>query len=914
MEALRFAVIGLSSGTLVALVALGIVVVYRSSGVLNFASGATGAVGAEVCYTLRADHDLPWAVVILAGLLAGAAIGAMTQVLVMSVLRNVSPLGKLIATLGLLSAIQGAALYEWTGKPRLVRGPLPTEVVHFAGPEGPTGLSVGKDRLILAAAAIVLSFALRFLYAHTRFGLATSAIAENRRAASTLGWSARAVELVNFSLAGALSALAAIFLAPTVGLTIVILTLLVIPALAAALLGRFASFGLTVAGAVGVGAMQSVLSHFIDTPGVADSVPFLVIIAVIVAGGRARPARGDIPSRLPLPGTGRVAITPLLIALAVTGVLVFRLDAGWVDAITTTGIVALLILSVVVVTGYAGQLSLCQWALAGFGAWVAARMVADHGAPFWLAALLGVVATIPVGLLVALPALRTRGLNLAVATLGLALVVQTMILSNGDLTGGIDGTRVGTPSLFGIDLDPIRHPERYAVVVLAALTLAGLMVANLRRGRTGRRLLAVRSNERAAASIGVGVYVAKLHAFGVGGLLAGLAGVLVIFRSPTAVFSQFDIFGSITVVQFAVIGGIGWAAGAPIGALLASGAVMGKLFDSYFSIDEWLPIIAGLSVVTILMQSPDGLASMYAALGQEVRARLRRNRSARPGPAPEPRRARTASVLELRDITVRFGGVVALDGVSLRVEPGEVVGLIGPNGAGKTTLLDVVSGFTRAQSGDVLVDGKAINRWSPVRRARAGISRSFQAVELFEEMTVADNLFVAADRQSASRYPLDLVWPTRQARTEVMDDVIADLRLTEHLDRRPSELDHGAARLVGIARAMVTEPFVVFLDEPAAGLGTAERAELRNVIRDIAALGIAVVLVEHDVPLVLSTCQRVIVLDFGKVIASGPPEAIRKDQAVIAAYLGRDDEDDDADAHEHEHEEASVEPVTVPSS
>jgi sulfate-transporting ATPase len=456
------------------------------------------------------------------------------------------------------------------------------------------------------------------------------------------------------------------------------------------------------------------------------------------------------------------------------------------------------------------------------------------------------------------------------------------------LTGGIDGTTVGKPSLFGFDLDPIAHPERYGLLVLAVLLVAGLMVANLRRGRTGRRLLAVRSNERAAASLGVGVYVAKLHAFGVAAVLAAAAGVLAIFRSPTAVFDRFDIFGSITAVQYAVIGGIGWAAGAPIGAALAAGAILAKVVDSFFSIDAWLPIVAGLGIVVMLKQSPDGLASLYAATGRRLAGRFRLRRAVREL-APEPRRPPRPSVLELRDVSVHFGGVVALEGVSLRVEPGEVVGLIGPNGAGKTTLLDVVSGFTRPGRGDVLLDGKVISGWSPVRRARAGISRSFQAVELFEELSVRDNLLVAADRQASSRYPRDLIWPTRQAPSEVMHDVVERLRLGEQLDRRPSELDHGAARLVGIARAMVTEPFVVFLDEPAAGLGTTERAELRNVIADIAALGVAVVLIEHDVPLVLATCQRVVVLDFGKVIAHGTPEEIRANPAVIAAYLGTED-------------------------
>ncbi len=888
MDALRFALLGLASGSLVVLIALGIVIAYRASGVLNIAAGAIGAAGAYVFYFLRDEQGLEWKLALPLGLVTGALLGALTQLVVLRSLRRASVLVKLIGTLGVMAVILGAINVIWgsqsRGQPDSI---LPTERITLFGE-----IVIGSDRLMLIGLGLIIAVILKLLYSRTTFGLATSAVAENRQAAAIGGWSPSHVELVNFTLAGALTALAVILMAPIVGLQGVALALVFVPALAAALVGQFSSFFLTTVAALGIAVMQSELGFY--QPDIAEAlhmdpaslsglplaVPMIVIIAATVVRGRARLARGDVESKLPLPGSGQ--LRPVWIVagvLAGTGLMMVG-SATWTDALVTTFIMGILVLSVIVVTGYAGQLSLAQLALAGFGAWVAARCSDLFGLPFEVCLLVAVIATVPVGLIVALPALRSRGVDLAVATLGLALMLQAVVFNNGALTGGFTGTKVEPPAFFGIDLQPILEPRRYGFFVAACFLLCALLVSNLRRGRAGRRLLAVRSNERAAASLGVGVYGAKLYAFALSSAVAALAGVLLAFRRENVLFRQFDVFGSITVVQNAVLGGVAWVSGALFGGAIASGGLLEhELREVSPSAGAWTLVIGGVVVLAVLRWSPDGLAS---------RLRVRWPRAASRAPViVESRSARSPASLEVRNVTVRFGGVTALEDASLQVHPGEVLGLIGPNGAGKTTLVDVVSGFTRATEGAVHFEDVTIDRWSPERRVRAGIARSWQAVELFEELTVRENLYVAADFKNAHRYVLDLVHPGRQAVPRSMVDVINEFGLGDALDERPSSLPHGLSRLVGIARVICTEPRVLLLDEPSAGLDEQESRELGIAVRRIAERrGIGVLLIEHDVPLVMSICDRIVVLDFGKVLAEGTPAEIRQDQRVLDAYLG----------------------------
>ena len=401
----------------------------------------------------------------------------------------------------------------------------------------------------LIGIAVVVTVFLHLLYKRTLFGLGTSAVAENEGAAASLGWSPDLIATGNWALGSALAGLTGILIVPVIGLSVTGLTTLLLSALAAALVGRFSSFPVTLAGGLVIGVVQSELTRFgSDVSGLAASVPFLFIALVLVARGRALPLRGTFLDRLPGLGTGKVRPLPLALAVVAGLSLVSLATPLWADAITTTLVLSLIILSIVVVTGYAGQVSLAAYALAGRGAFLAGHAAADWGWPFELALLAGVFGTVPIGLLFALPAVRTRGVNLAIITLGLGTTLEAMVFQNTDLatTPGSDGIAVGKQTLFGISISGVDHPQRYAAVVLVLFVAATLVVANVRRSRTGRRLIAVRANERAAAALGIDVRAAKLYAFGLSSAIAALAGVLTGFRSTSVVFSDFASFGSVT--------------------------------------------------------------------------------------------------------------------------------------------------------------------------------------------------------------------------------------------------------------------------------------------------------------------------------------------------------------------------------
>jgi branched-subunit amino acid ABC-type transport system permease component len=360
-EILSFAALGLGAGGLYALLALGIVLVYRGSGVVNFAHGAIGAFGAYVFWELRGG-GLPTALAILIGIVSSGALGAAIELVVMRPLRNASGMTRLIATLAILVIVQsGIALY-WGPAQRVVKPFLPQSTLRI----GP--LQIGADRLVILAITIVLSAVLAVYYRRSRFGLATSAVAENQRGAAALGISPWHVSLVNWSVGAMLAAVAGILLSPFTSLQVSLCTVLIIPALAAALVGEMRSFPITVLAGLAIGVAQSEITRYVSTPGWSTAVPFVVIALVMVVRGRSLPVKGGSyqhPARL---GDGRVRPLPVIVTLAAV-VLSLELwfSPIWVSAFITTISAAILVLSLVVLTGYAGQISLVQFVMGELG-------------------------------------------------------------------------------------------------------------------------------------------------------------------------------------------------------------------------------------------------------------------------------------------------------------------------------------------------------------------------------------------------------------------------------------------------------------------------------------------------------------------------------------------------------------------
>jgi branched-chain amino acid transport system permease protein len=567
-------------------------------------------------------------------------------------------------------------------------------------------------------------------------------------------------------------------------------------------------------------------------------------------------------------------IFPVLVVLvAVLGVTAAG-NATFMQSATYVAIYAIAAIGLSLLLGNVDQISLGQAGFFAIGAYSAGTLTAQNNWPFWPAALVGIALSAIVGLAVGFIALRLRGHYLAMATLSFGLMAVGAIHAAPWFGGSVGIADIPYPTIGALTLTgPAAYWFAWTVALLAG---AGSLV--MLRGPIGYRFEAIRCDTLAAEMIGIPTRRYKIGAFVLAGALAGCAGAIYATFLGLVVPDALGVALSIDLLLMVVLGGAGSVSGAIVGA-----ALIGYINVAGHQYQNWREVVYGILVVVVVVGAPGGLVGLLRRLpGRTVNPAAPAAAESRVAPAQAANAERTsdvassgASPLSVAGLTRRFGGLVAVNDVSFALERGSLTSLIGPNGAGKTTLFNCISGMGRPDAGTVTIGGVDVTGWQPSRIIARGIGRTFQNTRLFGEMTVLENVTAAALRRDAQRTAI-----TRAGET------LERLGLTHLAGVRASDLPFGDRRRIELARAIVTDPWLLLVDEPAAGLNEQERALLCDDLLRLRAQGVTLLLIEHDMNLVMSISDRVMVLEFGRLIADGPPAVVRSAPAVVEAYLG----------------------------
>jgi len=920
---------GLVNGMVFGLLALGVVLVYRSTRVINLAVGNMGLPASGLMSVMVINHGFPYWAALAIALLTGTVIGAAVERAVIRRLFDAPRVIVLVATIGLAQLMQAvlAALPD-IDVAKGNRFPVPLGFTW----DDVFGLRITGPKLTILVVVPVLAFGLAWFLNRTVFGQTVQASASNADLARMSGIDPKMVQLFVWTVAGLLSSVSLLLLSGNRGALTGMANLgpnTMTRALAAAVIAGMVSFPRALIAGLVIGVVQAhVQFNFLGQSGLIDFLLFVVVAIAVAFQSRGvadnegsfsfSARRRPIPERLREVWWVRHLSTMacgVLLAIAVVLPMIVTLPSRHLLYASILGF-AVCALSMTIVTGWAGQLSLSQMAFAGVGALIAAGFnrglevglgfgewhlasLSIPRVPYVVSMLLASVVAGGVAALIGLGALRVKGLLLAITTFAFALAAQQYVFKRPAFNGGF---RQSIPfrrgSVGPLDLSSQRS---YYYFCLAVLIVLLLVVRQLRSSGIGRTIIGVRENEYTAAAYTVGPSRTKLMAFALAGSIAGMGGALLGGLVQNIPYSDrlFQIGDSLRLVSMVVIGGLGTIMGPVIGALWVVG------LPAFWPENDLVPLFtSSIGLLILLLYFPGGLIQ----IAYSTRDALLRIADARLGPADTSRVTAPPAVaigggdrpaidgpaIAVSDVSVTFDGLRAVDGVTLEARPGEVVGLIGTNGAGKSTLMNAIGGFAPSE-GTVEILGQEASSMASANRARLGLGRTFQAARLFPELTVRETVQVALEaRGRTGLLSTALFLPTatraERAKRSEADDLIGFLGLGRYGDAFVADLSTGTRRIVELAGLLALDARIMCLDEPTAGIAQRETEAFGPLLKQIQQeLGATMVVIEHDMPMIMALSDRVYCLEAGQVIAEGAPDEVRNDPKVVASYLGTDE-------------------------
>lgn len=583
------------------------------------------------------------------------------------------------------------------------------------------------------------------------------------------------------------------------------------------------------------------------------------------------------------------------------GLLIVWLVAGtysdYSQTISMTIIYAIIGASLIVVFGIAGQLTLGHTIFVACGVFLSANITVAWGRGLETEIPIAFGVAFVLGLIVGFPSLRVNELYLALATFAVAFVGVQVLFEWKQFTGGGSGKPIGKLEFFGHEFNRGPTLVRIGLVILL---FTFWIVGNIQDGRTGRGMNALRTSETAARGVGIPVAWLKILCFGIGGGLASLGGVLYIHTLRYGIPENYGVNLSIIVVLALIIGGKHRLMGAVLGAVFVR-----WLPEFLRSVQEYEGVIYGGVLILLTLWSPRGLVGMFESLAAYLKQYMEKGDSDEDDGLTKSDVSPLQSTylsqlsggdlrgkLEIQNASVAFGGVKAVDNVSFEIPAGAITGLIGSNGAGKTTLFNAVTGHVKGATGHFILDGKDLSGKPIHMRALSGMGRTYQNLNIHDDLTVLDHALIGLDRDinygrisESFRAP----WVLREERRAhyMAAEILEHMDLLTYWNDKVEDLPYGLQKRVDVARALATNPSILLLDEPAAGLPTAEALEMMKKVKEFAKhISAGVLIIEHNVELVADVSERIIVLDTGAIIADGSPEEVMKNEQVIAAYLG----------------------------